>query len=90
VSATVPQAKRLVLFSLIVAGGTAAGNHVLRDELPPMRIAFGIVGSAVLLGGLAEAAPGIAGMLAIAIAVSTVFVTGGPFWTAAAKLLEDK
>jgi len=81
-----PDAKRLVLVGVTGAGALAAVESLRHGDVPSVRIGVGVLASGVLLLGIAEVAPAIAGGFAMLLLVTSAFVLGGGAWTGISRI----
>lgn len=77
---TEARADQLVVGSLAAAAAMAAGNAIVHGAPPAPRQLVGFTFVAVGLSFGAMFAPGLAGGMAVLIAVSAAFVYGQPLW----------
>lgn len=80
------QAKRMVIFATVIAGGLAAAGQLSEDRKPGVRLVIGGFLASTLLGAATEFAPAVAGNLAALMLVTSVLVLGGPAWAALTRL----
>jgi hypothetical protein len=83
-----PQAKRVVILSVATAGAMTTVRDLANGDPPHIRTILGVVVGGVLLAGLAEVQPSIAGGLALLLLTSAVFVVGGDAWAAISKAVK--
>lgn len=82
------QAKRAVILAMLVAGVTTTATSLIRDGgLPSVQVPIGVFFVGASLALAAEAAPGLAGGMAVLIIVSTI-LSGGALWTATAAIFD--
>jgi hypothetical protein len=77
---TEARADQLVVGSLAAAAAMAAGNAIVNGAPPAPRQIVGFTFVAVGLSVGAMFAPGLAGGMAVLVAVSAAFVYGQPLW----------
>lgn len=82
------QAKRIVVGSLVVAGGISAARDLTNGKVPRLRIFLGTLGAGVVLAMVADLAPDLAGMFALLMLSTAVFSAGAPTFRALSRLIE--
>lgn len=83
-----PQAKRVVVGSMLAAGGLAASSQLVHGDAPRLRIFIGAMAGAVMLSMLAEVAPDLAGMFALLALTTAVFTAGAGTFDAIRRIFE--
>jgi cysteine synthase len=84
-SMSAPQAKRVVVLSVATAGTMTTVRDLAKGDAPSIRTIVGVVVAGVLLAGMAEVAPSVAGGLALLLLTAATFVVGGEAWTALSR-----
>jgi hypothetical protein len=77
---TSPEAKRIVLGCVAVAGTLSAVTDLTGGQAPRLRIFIGACIAGAVLAMAAEMAPVPAATLALTLAASTVFLSGPATW----------
>lgn len=87
-NATPAQAKRLIIISMLVAGGLASISEFAERDLPRLRIALGVVIGGILLAVIAELSPSLAAGFAALILVTSTLVLGRSAWDRISNVVE--
>lgn len=77
---TPDKAQAAVVTSMAVTAGVRVADAAMKKQAPPARVLIGLGFSTLVLAALAMWAPALAASLALLVAVSAVFVYGGPVW----------
>jgi hypothetical protein len=83
-----PDAKRLVVASVVVTGVLASVKDVSRGQMPRVKVALGLTFAGVALAAVADVAPQLAGSFAALLLVSSVLTVGGDAFAAIGKGLK--
>jgi hypothetical protein len=75
-----PEAKRIVIGSCAAAGVLSAVADLSAGRAPRLRVFIGAMTAGAILAMLSEAAPTAAGMFALTLLATAVFVAGTPTW----------
>jgi hypothetical protein len=87
---TVDKANASIVTALGVSGALVLVKAGASADMPPARTWIGLSFAGVALSVMAQSWPDLAGGIAMLLVITSVFVYGGPAWTAISKSLKAK